>query len=76
VDIVDKNVDRKLLDTLEAFKVDRKKELEDLLYTLDICKKELPPDAHSSHYDRLIRIRAIVEHYYKSVHGVQKDDGR
>ena len=34
-------------------------ELEDLLYTLEICKKELPANAHPAHFEHLRQIEAI-----------------
>jgi len=30
-----------------------KQEIEDLIYTLEICIKSLPADAHPAHYERL-----------------------
>ena len=38
-----------------------KDKLEDYLFTLEICEKELPLDAHPSHYTRLREIRAILK---------------
>jgi hypothetical protein len=33
----------------------------DLLFTLEVCERALPADAHPVHRDRLRRIRQIVE---------------
>jgi hypothetical protein len=38
-----------------------KDQLEGYLFTLDICEKELPLDAHPKHYERLKEIRAILK---------------
>jgi hypothetical protein len=35
-------------------------ELEELLFTLEICRRALPWDAHPEHYDRLRRIESMV----------------
>lgn len=35
-------------------------ELEELLFTLEICRRALPWDAHPEHYDRLRRIEGMV----------------
>ena len=35
-------------------------ELEELLFTLEICRRALPWDAHPEHYDRLRRIEGII----------------
>ncbi|NHN33335.1 hypothetical protein [Paenibacillus agricola] len=35
--------------------------LDDLLFTLDICKKSLPVDAHAFHYERLNEIENILK---------------
>lgn len=34
--------------------------LDDLLYTLDVCERELPYNAHPCHRERLDAIRAIL----------------
>jgi hypothetical protein len=34
--------------------------LEELLFTLEICRRALPWDAHPEHYDRLRRIEGMV----------------
>jgi hypothetical protein len=34
--------------------------LDELLFTLDICRRALPWDAHPEHYDRLRRIEGMV----------------
>ena len=36
-------------------------ELEDLLFTLDVCAEALPFDLHRAHVRRLQRIRTILE---------------
>lgn len=38
-----------------------KKEVDDLLFTLDICKKELPMNAHPIHYERIDTIKQIIK---------------
>ncbi|MBX0331354.1 hypothetical protein K2Z83_27255 [Oscillochloris sp. ZM17-4] len=35
-------------------------DLEELLFTLDICRRALPWDAHPEHFDRLRRIESLV----------------
>lgn len=35
--------------------------LEDLKFTLDICRKELPGNAHPAHYDRIDEIKRILD---------------
>jgi hypothetical protein len=35
-------------------------ELEELLFTLEICRRALPWDAHPEHYERLRRIEGMV----------------
>lgn len=35
-------------------------DLEDLLFTLEICRRALPWDAHPEHFDRLRRIESLV----------------
>jgi len=37
-----------------------KQELEDLRFTLEICRRALPWDAHPDHYDRLKQIEGMV----------------
>jgi hypothetical protein len=39
---------------------DRAADLEDLVFTLDICRRALPWDAHPEHFDRLRRIEGMV----------------
>ncbi len=39
--------------------------LDDLLFTLEICKKELPSNAHPIHYDRLREIERIIKKIVK-----------
>ncbi|MEI7645548.1 MAG: hypothetical protein WCJ55_14840 [Chloroflexales bacterium] len=34
--------------------------MDDLLFTLDICRRALPWDAHPDHFDRLRRIAGMV----------------
>ena len=34
--------------------------LDDLLFTLEICRKHLPLETHPVHYDRLRRIQSIL----------------
>lgn len=34
--------------------------LEELLFTLELCRRALPWDAHPEHYDRLRRIEGMV----------------
>lgn len=41
--------------------------LEDLLFTLEVCKKQLPFDAHPVHYQRLDTIERIVRRAYESI---------
>ena len=36
-------------------------ELLDLLYTLEICKKNLPADAHPIHYIRLEKLERLLK---------------
>ena len=38
-----------------------KEKLEGYLFTLDICKQEIPYDAHPAHYERLREIKAILK---------------
>jgi hypothetical protein len=33
-----------------------KKEIEDLIFTFEICLKNLPTDAHPAHYERLVAL--------------------
>lgn len=35
-------------------------DLEELLFTLEICRRALPWDAHPEHFDRLRRIESLV----------------
>jgi hypothetical protein len=35
-------------------------DLDDLRFTLEICRRALPWDAHPEHYDRLRRIEGMV----------------
>jgi hypothetical protein len=35
-------------------------ELDELLFTLEICRRALPWDAHPEHFDRLRRIEGMV----------------
>lgn len=35
-------------------------DLEELLFTLEICRRVLPWDAHQEHFDRLRRIENLV----------------
>ena len=35
-------------------------ELDELLFTLEICRRALPWNAHPEHYDRLRRIEGMV----------------
>jgi hypothetical protein len=35
-------------------------DLEELLFTLEICRRALPWDAHHAHFDRLRRIEGMV----------------
>ena len=39
-------------------------ELDGLLFTLELCKKELPADTHPAHFERLRQIEAILKAYY------------
>ncbi len=39
-------------------------ELDGLLFTLELCKKELPADTHSAHFEHLRQIEAILKAYY------------
>ncbi len=39
---------------------DRAADLEELLFTLEICRRALPWDTHPEHYDRLRRIEGMV----------------
>jgi hypothetical protein len=41
--------------------MENKNTLEDFLFTLEICRKELPSDAHPAHYDRLREIESILK---------------
>ena len=42
-----------------------KYKLDDYLFTLEVCEKELPLDAHPSHYTRLREIKAILKSLVK-----------
>lgn len=42
--------------------------LENYLYTLEICKKELPSDAHPVHYKRLNDLIERIKWELKKVH--------
>lgn len=44
-----------------------KEQLEDYLFTLDVCKTELPPDTHPEHFKRLRTIAAILKSLSKEV---------
>lgn len=44
----------------EAEPLDRPTDLEGLLFTLAICRRALPWDAHPAHIDRLQRIEQLV----------------
>ncbi|NTW97579.1 MAG: hypothetical protein HGB28_07145 [Oscillochloris sp.] len=39
---------------------DPQADLEELLFTLEICRRALPWDAHPEHFDRLRRIESLV----------------
>lgn len=39
---------------------DREADLEELLFTLEICRRALPWDAHPEHFERLRRIEGMV----------------
>jgi hypothetical protein len=39
---------------------DQQADLEELLFTLEICRRALPWDAHPEHFDRLRRIESLV----------------
>jgi len=38
-----------------------KEKLESYIFTLEVCKKELPYDAHPAHYERIREITAILK---------------
>jgi hypothetical protein len=42
-----------------------KKEIEDLIFTFEICKKELPADAHPAHKRRLDELIADLKRQSK-----------
>jgi hypothetical protein len=48
---------------------DRAADLEELVFTLDICRRALPWDAHPEHFDRLRRIEGMVR--WSLEHGEQ-----
>jgi len=42
-----------------------KEKLADYLFTLEICVKELPMNAHPAHYERIREIKAILKSLVK-----------
>lgn len=43
-------------------------ELDNYLHTLEICKNNLPGDAHQSHYDRL---NILIEKFEKTIKNIK-----
>lgn len=46
-----------------------KRELEDLLFTLEVCEKELPAHTNPVHFERLRLIAQIVKARYEFLGG-------
>jgi hypothetical protein len=46
----------------------RDENLKDYLYTLEICKKELPDHSHPAHYERLDNLIDWIKWELKKIH--------
>jgi len=51
--------------------------VEDLVYTLEVCKEYLPPDTHPTHFERLREIEGLItrepNRTSKKVNAAQKE---
>jgi len=48
--------------------------LENLLFTLEVCRKVLPEDASMVHYARLDEIERILRYYMQAADNARKKD--